>query len=151
MRKITSGIVPAVVVNDWSLLYGIQFSILIDRRAEFVANVFKTVCHLMGIKRHMTTAYHPQTNVKSESYKTSSPRDSVTICLNFRKNRIDKFNHKNSGTTINRIVRQARRYSTSPSHAHHRHQRWTRFRQAQQPACTSPCQVTRSAPASSRG
>lgn len=59
MRKITSGLVPAVVINNWILPYVIQDSISMENGAHFVSKFFKTVCHLMGIKRRTTTTYTP--------------------------------------------------------------------------------------------
>lgn len=75
MRKITSGLVATVVINNWILPHGITDSILTDNGAQFVAKCFKKFCHLMGIKRRTTTAYHPQTNGQAERYnKTIAAR-----------------------------------------------------------------------------
>ena len=75
MNKTTAPFVAAAVLNNWIFCYGIPNTILTDNGTQFISEFFKTVCHIMGIRRKTTTAYHPQTNGQAERYnKTLATR-----------------------------------------------------------------------------
>ena len=75
MSKTTAPFIATSTLNHWILPYGIPESILTDNGSQFIAEFFKTVCYILGIKRKTTTAYHPQTNGQAERYnKTIAAR-----------------------------------------------------------------------------
>jgi hypothetical protein len=46
--------------------YGIPTKIISDRNPRLTAELFKELCNTFGIRRNMSTAYHPQTDGQSE-------------------------------------------------------------------------------------
>ena len=75
MAKTTAPFIAAVFLNNWIMPYGIPDTILTDNGSQFIAEFFKTVCHILGVRRKTTTAYHPQTNGQAERYnKTIAKR-----------------------------------------------------------------------------
>jgi transposase InsO family protein len=48
--------------SDKLARYGVPNQLLSDRGPNFLSNLIKEVCILMGIKKINTTAYHPQTD-----------------------------------------------------------------------------------------
>jgi hypothetical protein len=46
--------------------YGIPTKIISDRNPRLTAELFKELCNAFGVRRNMSTAYHPQTDGQSE-------------------------------------------------------------------------------------
>jgi len=47
-------------------LHGLPESIILDRRAQFVAGMMRELNERLGIKTKLSTAYHPQTDRQTE-------------------------------------------------------------------------------------
>jgi transposase InsO family protein len=47
-------------------LHGYPKDVVSDRGSVFLSNFFSHLCLLTGIKQHMSTAYHPQTDGQTE-------------------------------------------------------------------------------------
>lgn len=50
--------------------YSIPKSIVTDNGANFIGNVFKAVCKLLGVNKLRTTAYHPQSNLVERQHSS---------------------------------------------------------------------------------
>lgn len=50
--------------------YTIPKSIVTDNGSNFVGNVFKSMCKLLGVKKIRTTAYHPQANLVERQHSS---------------------------------------------------------------------------------
>lgn len=62
MNYITAPLVAASFLNNWAFPYGIPQSVLTDNGPQFIAQLFRYVCAVLGIRRIPITAYHPQSN-----------------------------------------------------------------------------------------
>lgn len=62
LKTIASHIV-SIFMNHWIILYRTREFGLIDNRTKFICKFFESLCAFLGIKRLMTSAYHPQVNV----------------------------------------------------------------------------------------
>ena len=47
--------------------HGLPLSIVSDRGPQFASDVWKCFCKILGIKRKLSTAYHPETDGQSEN------------------------------------------------------------------------------------
>jgi len=47
-------------------LHGLPKSIILDRRARFVANLMKELNQILGIKTRLSTVFHSQTDGQTE-------------------------------------------------------------------------------------
>jgi transposase InsO family protein len=59
--KATADCANALFVH-WISRYGVPDQITSDRGPQFTSEVWAAVCGRLGIKRKLTTAYHPQAN-----------------------------------------------------------------------------------------
>ena len=48
------------------LLHRLPLQIILDRRVQYLAELFQEWCKILGIKSTMLTAYHPQTDRQME-------------------------------------------------------------------------------------
>ncbi|KAA8491006.1 Transposon Ty3-I Gag-Pol polyprotein [Porphyridium purpureum] len=58
-------------LQTWLTVFGPPESILSDRGSNFVGEVITSLCARLGIRRLMTTAYHPQTNGRVERFNAT--------------------------------------------------------------------------------
>lgn len=62
MGKTTTPYMAAVLINHWIIPYGIPNIILSNNCSKFMAEFFKTICYILGVKQKMKISYHSQTN-----------------------------------------------------------------------------------------
>ena len=62
LQDITSQTVCRAFLRSWLPLYGVPDEITSDRGAQFSSGAWRDLMKSLGIKFHMTTAYHPQAN-----------------------------------------------------------------------------------------
>jgi hypothetical protein len=55
-----------IFVREWVLRYGAPEEILTDQGAQFESKVFQETCHLLGMEKLRTTAFHPQGDGQTE-------------------------------------------------------------------------------------
>jgi cleavage and polyadenylation specificity factor subunit 1 len=48
--------------RGWISRFGVPEDLTSDRGAQFTSEVWTSLCHRLGVKQHLTTAYHPQAN-----------------------------------------------------------------------------------------
>ena len=46
--------------------YGLPQQVITDRDVRWQGNFWKEICQLMGMRRALTTAYHPQADAQTE-------------------------------------------------------------------------------------
>lgn len=51
MSKTTAPYVAAVILNNWIFPYGIPNTIFYDNGPQFIAEFFKTICHIFDIRQ----------------------------------------------------------------------------------------------------
>ena len=68
LKSTTAPVVADAFVTHWVIPYGMPSHLLSDNGPQFVAKFFEAVCLLLGLNHVTTTAYHPQTNGKTERY-----------------------------------------------------------------------------------
>ncbi|CAB4046113.1 integrase core domain, partial [Paramuricea clavata] len=59
-----SSISCAKKLVDWIALFGHPDTVISDRGPQFVSRIWDEVANILGFKKKLTTAYHPQTNGK---------------------------------------------------------------------------------------
>ena len=47
-------------------LHGVPTELVTDRGSQFISNFWKTLCEKLGMRRAMSTAFHPQTDGQTE-------------------------------------------------------------------------------------
>ena len=55
-----------LLTHAWKL-HGLPDSIVSDRGTQFVLDVWRRLCEILGIKRKLSTAYHPETDGQSKN------------------------------------------------------------------------------------
>ena len=55
-----------MLVHQWIARWGVPDMITSDRGSQFVSDLWREICRLMGITRDQTSSYHPQHNGKIE-------------------------------------------------------------------------------------
>ena len=65
MRNTTTPFVVAVL-HTCIIPYDTPKTILSAKGPHFIADLFKTLCYLLGIQMETTTEYHPQPNGQTE-------------------------------------------------------------------------------------
>ncbi len=50
------------LVEGWISRFGVPADITTDRGTQFTSQVWAKLCNRLGVKHHMTTAYHPASN-----------------------------------------------------------------------------------------
>jgi len=66
MTSISSSEVARIYQDDIWKIHGIPKKIISDRGPQFTSTFMGELCKALGIKRAMSTAYHPQTDGKTE-------------------------------------------------------------------------------------
>ena len=54
--------------NGWICRFGVASVITTDRGRQFESRLWTELCQLLAVKRHRTTAYHPQSNGMAERF-----------------------------------------------------------------------------------
>jgi hypothetical protein len=70
IKRATSQAVATCLVKEVFPRFGIPRTIVSDNGRQFVANIFKTMCGMLGIRRKNTSFYHPQPNIAERNIKT---------------------------------------------------------------------------------
>lgn len=65
----TTPLLSSCFLNNWVFPYGIPQSVLTDNGPKFIAQLFRFVCPVFGLKLIAITAYHHQSNGQTEQYK----------------------------------------------------------------------------------
>lgn len=60
--------VARVFVADFIARHGVPKYLVTDRGTNFVSDLFKNVCELLGTNKIQTTAYHPMCNGRIERF-----------------------------------------------------------------------------------
>jgi len=58
-------VVEAFLIEVWKL-HGLPSEIISDMDAKFAREFWQSLCTKLGVMRKMSTAYHPQTNGRTE-------------------------------------------------------------------------------------
>ena len=66
LQQIDAESTAQVFLNLFYSIHGLPASIVSDRGSAFVAIFWSRICHLLGIKRLLSTAYHPETDGSTE-------------------------------------------------------------------------------------
>ena len=66
MEEITAEGVAKLFVQRVFQYYGLLRKIISDRDPRFTSKFIRELCHLLGIKQNISTAYHPRTDRQSE-------------------------------------------------------------------------------------
>ena len=66
MPNQTSETVAKILVNEFICRFGIPSQIHSDQGTQFEAALFKQMCHLLGMRKTRTTAFHPQSDGQTE-------------------------------------------------------------------------------------
>ena len=62
---IAEDVVEAFLKEVWKL-YGLSSEVISDMDAKFVEEFWESLCKKLGVKRKMSTAYHPQTDGQTQ-------------------------------------------------------------------------------------
>jgi len=124
--------VANVFLREVSKLYGLPTEIISDMDAKFSGDFWESLCKLLGIKRKMSTAYHPQTDDQTERTNQVLEgylRNFVTYDQDdwYQLLPLAKFAYNNSTTNA---------HGMSPffaNYGYHPQTKWMRERQAQNP------------------
>lgn len=65
-QKATSALLAELYVDHVAKYFGFPQAITSDRGSVFTANFWRSFCHLLAIKRRLSTAFHPQTDGLTE-------------------------------------------------------------------------------------
>ena len=65
-EEITAERVAELFVQRVFQYYGLPQKIISDRDPQFTSKFARKLCHLLGIKQNVSTAYHPRTDRQSE-------------------------------------------------------------------------------------
>jgi len=130
--KATAKDVANVFLRDVWKLHCLPTEIISDMDAKFSGEFWESLCKFLGIKRKMSTAYHPQTDVQTE--RTNQVLEGyLRNFLNYDQDDwyqllpLAEFAYNNSATNAHRM---------SPffaNYGYHRQTEWMRERQAQNP------------------
>jgi transposase InsO family protein len=66
MEDITAEATAWAIINSLIHIHGFPRTIVSDRGTQFVNDMWKRACRLMGITRRLSTAFHPQTDGATE-------------------------------------------------------------------------------------
>ena len=66
MPNQTSETVAKILVNEFICRFGIPSQIHSDQGTQFEAALFQQMCHLLGMRKTRTTAFHPQSDGQTE-------------------------------------------------------------------------------------
>lgn len=108
----TAPYIASVMLNHCIIPYEIPNSILYDNGPQFVAELWKNTCHILGFRLKTTTAYHPQTNVQAKHYN-GTISTSVITSVDTRPTGIRSFNDYVPANFASLLVS---RYHASQSH-----------------------------------
>jgi hypothetical protein len=64
--KIDSETVARIFLQGFLRVHGLPYSIVSDRGSAFIGQLWKRVCELLGIRRLLSTAHHPETDGNTE-------------------------------------------------------------------------------------
>ncbi|PHJ15811.1 retrotransposon ty3-gypsy subclass, partial [Cystoisospora suis] len=67
-----------ILIKDVIRLHGVPKSIVSDRNSRFTIDVWTRLCEQLNIKRHMSTAYHPQSDGQAE--RTNQTTEQMLRC-----------------------------------------------------------------------
>ncbi|CAF3407954.1 unnamed protein product [Rotaria socialis] len=63
LKSTTSNDIANILTNEIFSRYGLPKHIVSDNGPQFVSNLFKSFCDMLGIKQNLTANYHPQSNM----------------------------------------------------------------------------------------
>lgn len=68
LADITTDTVAQAFITTWVSRFGVPLSLTSDRGGQFESNVWNKVMTILGIRRHRTSSYHPQSNGMVERF-----------------------------------------------------------------------------------
>jgi transposase InsO family protein len=66
LKRITAQDIATVFFGHWITRFGCPRELISDQGRNFASSTLKQVCQILGIEKHQTSAYHPQSNGKLE-------------------------------------------------------------------------------------
>ncbi|CAF2053934.1 unnamed protein product [Rotaria magnacalcarata] len=77
LKSTTSDDIANILTNEIFSRYGLPKHIVSDNGPQFVSNLFKNLCNMLGIKQNLTANYHPQSNMTERVNRTLKPLISI--------------------------------------------------------------------------
>ena len=68
LRTTTASVVANAFLDKSVYVYGALHYVLTENGPQFAAKFFDAVCALLGVRHYLTTAYHPQSNGRTERF-----------------------------------------------------------------------------------
>lgn len=81
MSKTTAPYVAATILNNWISQYDIRNTILSDNCPQSIAKLFKTVCHILGIRQKKATLISPTEKWKGREILQDNCGKTDTLCV----------------------------------------------------------------------
>jgi len=72
--------VTDIFLREVWILHGLLTEIISDMDAKFSGEFWESLCKMLGVKRRMSTAFHPQTDRQMEKNQPSAGRLLTNIC-----------------------------------------------------------------------
>lgn len=72
LQTSTATVVASAFLDHWEYAYGAPLYGVIDNVKQFVAKFFDALSASLGVKRHLTTAYRPQTSWQTERFSKTA-------------------------------------------------------------------------------
>ena len=66
-KGIGSEVTAYMLLNNVIKLHGLMEDLVLDRGTQFVSDVWACLLKILGVKRKLSTAYHPETDGQSEN------------------------------------------------------------------------------------
>jgi len=79
-KTITAAGLAEIFLRDIVRLHGVPLSIVSDRGPILTSNFWSTLCYYLGVRRRLSTAYHPQTDGQTERQNQTMEQYLRTYC-----------------------------------------------------------------------
>jgi len=127
--------VPDTCLQEVWKLHGLPTEIISDMDTKFSGEFWESVCKMLGVKRRMSTAYHPQTDGQTE--RTNQVLEGyLRTFVNYDQNDwyqllpLAEHAYNNSATNAHKMTQFFANYGFHPQ------MEWMKEREAQDPGAT---------------